>query len=281
MRFGNLVSYDAATFADDLKLHRDLGFDYAEVLAHEFLGPKVASSQWDAAAPDPESLALPIETACCLLTADMRVVGPQRKFTLLQDTMQRVAKRAERYGISRVVFGSGDARRRPDEVLPEVANDQIEEFARMAGEVFAHHGLTLCIEHINSRDSNTITRLTEARELCDRIALPSVGLCVNSYHYGIERESDRTVVTLGDRVKHVQVAEPIGRAEPGVYAASETNADAEKPFDFEAFFCWLHKIGYNERITIEADWTGPVAERGSASLAHLKKTWSASGICES
>src|SRR5688500_15748700 len=131
--------------------------------------------------------------------------------------MQRVAKRAKRLGIERLVFGSGGARKRPAGVDEETARVHLAEFTRMAGEVCAHHGVTLVIEHLNRGETNTLNTLAEARDLCEGVDHPGVQMLVDSYHYGLEKENDQAVLDLDGTLRHVHVAEVVGRVQPGAH----------------------------------------------------------------
>lgn len=256
---------------EDLAAIKDAGFDFLEINVQGVLRGDEPSATWDAAAPDPDKLGLPIEAANSLVPATRPIVGPGRDFGGLQDYMQRVAKRAERLGIQRLVFGSGGARKRPDGVDPVAAGAQIAEFTRMAGEVCAHHGITLVVEHLHRGETNTLNSLAECRTLCEEVDHPRVAMLVDSYHLGLEGEDDAAVLDLGGTLKHVHVAEVVGRLQPGAHGG------ASDAFDFEHFFALLRKLGYDERISVEARWAKPIAEAGRACVAYLRQTWDRAG----
>lgn len=253
---------------------RDAGFDFIEVGVQAVLKGQTPSSEWDATAPDPAKLPLPIEAANGLLPGTLPVVGPARDLVALQDYMQRVAKRAQRLGIRRLVFGSGKARQRPAEVSPEEAMQHIIEFSAMAAQVCAHHDVILVVEHLNSGECNTVNRLDETRAICEAVNHPALQGLVDSYHYGLEKDTEQAVLDLGPMIRHVHVAEVDGRGQPG------HPAHADQAFDFAEFFCLLRKTGYNERISIEARWSGPIAEKGPAVVELLRKAWDTAGKCE-
>lgn len=264
MRLGCCGSIDRA------QAMKRAGFDFLEVNVQGVLKGHEGDAAWDAGAPDPGGVALPIEAANCLVPAALPVVGPGRDVPALTTYMERVAKRAGRLGIQRLVFGSGAARRRPDAVDQSTALDQIAEFCRIAGDACAAHGVVLVIEHLNHSETNTINSLADQVRLVDAVDHPAVAALVDSYHLGIEHESDQAVLDLGDRLRHVHVAEPVGRVEPGAPGNAE-------PFDFEMFFCLLRKIGYHERISFEGDWSGPIEDAGPAAVGFLRAAWERAG----
>ena len=246
------------------------GFDFLEAIALDVLRGEVSTSEWAAAAPDPDKLPLPIEAANCLLPREMPVIGPDRDMAGLQKYIDRVTKRARMLGIRRLVFGSSGARRRPDGVDPETASRHLREFTRMAGEACAGQSIVLVIEHLHSKFCNTLNKLAETKALCDEVALPNVGVLVDNYQFALEKEDDRSLLDLGQRLKHIHLAEPVDRVQPGAHGPF---APGGKSFDFEHFFVLLHRIGYTDPISVEARWNAPIGEAGAACVSMLRQTW--------
>lgn len=272
MRLGCCGTLDAAAAI------KSAGFDFLEVGVQPVLRGDEPSSTWDKTAPDPKKLPLPIEAANGLVPAARPIIGPKRDPAGLQDYMQRVAKRGERVGIKRFVFGSGGARRRPDGVDDATAWTHLVEFTRMAGEVCAHHGITLVIEHLNKNETNTLNALAECQQLCEQVDLPSVRMLVDSYHYGLENETDDAVVALGDTLRHVHIAEVEKRIEPGGHG-TPAGSPGSPSFDFDSFFCTLRKIGYDERVSLECGWSKPIGEIGARTVKFVRDAWKRAGEC--
>lgn len=263
---------------DDTAAIKAAGFDFLEIGVQAVLRGDEPSSSWDKTTPDIEKLPLPIEAANGLVPAARPIIGPKRDLVGLQDYMQRVAKRGERLGIKRFVFGSGGARRRPDDVDEATAWTHLVEFTRMAGEICAHHSITLVIEHLNRNETNTLNSLAECQQLCEQVDLPSVQMLVDSYHYGLENETDDAIVALGGSLRHVHVAEVEKRIEPGGYR-SINGEKKSLSFDFDSFFCTLRKIGYDERISLECSWSRPIGETGAQTVKFVRDTWERAGEC--
>ena len=259
---------------DSAKSMKQAGFDFIEVSVQAVLRGQEPDDAWAADAPNVDQIPLPIEAANGLVPGDLPIVGSNRDVAALTTYMQRVASRAKRLGIQRLVFGSGKARLRPDDVDEQTAFEQIAEFCRLAGDACAANDVTLVIEHLNKGETNTINSLAEELRLMEKVDHPAVAALIDSYHFGIEEESDQAVLDLGDRVEHVHVAEPVGRVEPGA-------ADGDDAYDFDNFFCLLRKIGYEQRISIECRWTGTIDDKGPAAVAFLRDAWQRSGRCES
>lgn len=246
------------------------GFDFLEVNVQQVLRGREDEATWQATAPDPDKLPLPVEAANCLVPGNLPVIGPQRDLGELQRYMMNVARRAARLGIYTLVFGSGGARKRPDEVPPARALDQLVEFLEIAGDACATHRVTLVIEHLHAGETNTINSLAEAIVLAERVNDPAVQVLVDTFHFGVSREDDQSLIDAGDRLRHVHVAEPVGRIEPGGHPAGSADA-----FDFESFFAVLNKIGYDGRISFEGKLTGPLEEVGPRIVAFVRDKWDA------
>ena len=261
MRLGMVSS------VDDAAAMRDAGFDYLDVNIVKTLAGTLDDSQWR----PPTDLALPAEAGAVLLPPELPVVGPQRDVGALTQYMQRVARRAGQLGIKVLVFGSGKARRRPDDVTPDQAMRQIVEFCRLAGDACAEHDITLAVEHLKRPETNTINTLGQLHQVLEKVDHPRVAALVDSYHFGLEPDNHADdLLSLGGRIAHVHLAEPSGRHEPG------QPAQPEQAFDFEDFFSLLRKAGYDGRFSLEVKLTGPIDQVCPPCLATLRQTWDAS-----
>src|SRR5690606_16491199 len=158
------------------------GFDFIEVGVQPVLQGQLADAEWVKTAPDPAKLPLPIEAANGLVPASLPIVGPERNLHALRQYLERVTRRAKQVGITRLVFGSGGARKRPEGVDAATAAEHIAEFADMATDMCGDQGIILVIEHLNAGETNTLNKLHEAKELCDRIGKSALMVLVDSYH---------------------------------------------------------------------------------------------------
>ena len=250
----------------------DAGFDFLEVNIQGVLQGNTPDADWQP--PEIDKLPLPIEAANCLIPGNMPVIGPNRDLAALKTYMQRVGKRAKQVGIEYLVFGSGGARKRPDNVDEVTADDQLVEFLKLAGDACGPHGVKIVIEHLNTGETNTINKLAKARHLCDRAHHKAVGLLVDSYHWGLEQEIDQSILDLGDRLWHVHLAEPIDRIQPGGHGRSD------KAFDFETFFTLLQKINYDERLSLECKFSRSLEADGPATIAFIQQMWADAAVDE-
>lgn len=260
---------------EDVSAMKSAGFDFVEVNVQSVLRGEEPDEVWEASVPDLSGIDLPIEVANCLVPGSMPLVGPARDMAALQAYMGRVTRRAERLGIGLLVFGSGAARHRPDDTPEEQAMDQITDFTRMAAEVCATRDIKLVVEHLCTKECNTINTLAELKTLIDRTDHPHATALLDSYHYGVEQENIQDILDLNGHIQHVHVAEPIGRCQPGVHGQPTDSADA---FDFVEFFRTLYQIGYKERVSIEANWRGELSDAAPVCVAMLRDAWEQAGL---
>ena len=242
------------------------GFEFVEVNIQSVLNGDLDDAAWEASAPDADRLALPITAANCLIPGKYPIVGPERDTPTLSRWMERVAQRAARLGIEILVFGSGGARKRPDAVSPEQADDQIAEFLHIAGDACGEVGVTLVIEHLRRGEVNTLNMLDEVSAMLDRVRHPAIHALVDSYHFALNDDSMEAMSRIAPRVRHVHVAEPMGRQQPGAPAEGE-------PYDFEAFFKPLKRAGYDGGISFEGKWAGSLEEGGPTVVERLRAAW--------
>ncbi len=249
---------------------KDAGFEYLEVNVQGVLRGQDDDATWAAGAPDVDALPLPLEAANCLLPAALPVAGSSIDEAALRQYMQRVARRAKQVGIQRLVFGSGGARKRPQDVTPADAARSIQRFATLAAELCHAQGVTVVIEHLNQKETNTLNALSDCLALQQAVNHPGLAMLVDSYHYGLEHEQTPALLALGKTLHHVHVAEVQDRIEPGGHAAAGM---PEKSFDFVSFFRALKQIGYDERISFEGKWSRPFEQAAPATLAYLRSAW--------
>jgi D-psicose/D-tagatose/L-ribulose 3-epimerase len=257
---------------EQAELFKAAGFDFVELNVQNVLRGDADDATWGAGAPDPEKIALPMEAANCLVPGNHPVVGPGANLSDLKQYMARVAARAGRLGLKRLVFGSGGARRRPEGFDPATARQQIVDFLKIAGDAVGPQGIVLTIEHLNKGETNTINALADALQLARDANHPAVAVLVDSYHFGLENESRGVIPELGGLLRHVHVAEVIKRYEPGGHKTGSGDA-----FDFAAFFQPIRALGYDERVAIECNWSGPMEEKLAAAAKHVRAAWHAEG----
>lgn len=223
-------------------LLRDAGFDYLEINVQRDLMPAQGEAVF---APVRDALLaapLPCRAANCLLPPSLRLTGPG-PLPPANQYLQTAFRRAVQVGIDRIVFGSGGARQIPDGFDRRAAWKQLTAFGRLAGDLAADAGLQVLVEPLCRLECNVLNSLLEAAELVDDIDRPAVGLLLDTYHWGLEKESVADLAALAGRIRHMHVATVPSRRPPG-----------GEPCDFSALFAILRGAGYDGGISIESGW---------------------------
>lgn len=176
-----------------------------------------------------------------LLAPGLRICGGPREEAALDEYFDGLFDRAAALGGALVVFGSGAARRIPDELPREAGEARVEAFARRLARLAARSGLRVVIEPLNRAECNVLTRADEALALAQRIGDPALGVLVDIYHLYHEEEPLADVEALGSALWHVHMAQPVNR---GICAPDDG-------FDYRPFAAALRRIGYDGGVSLE------------------------------
>ena len=239
-----------------------VGFDYAEP----------ALSQLVALSPDALAAArakvaaskIRIETMNWFMPGtEIKLTGPDVDRARIRSYLERALGLAETFGVKVVVFGSPGARSIPEGFPRDKAWEQLKEFLRTCGEVIQSrgYGMVIGIEALRRPETNVINSVAEALKIAREVNHPKIRLIVDFYHLAFENEDPAVILQAADMIVHLQIADPRERTFPV--------SDAGEP-RYAAFVANLRKIGYQGRLSIEAN-SNDVEKDGRASLAFLKK----------
>jgi len=189
------------------------------------------------------------------------VTGPDVDHEVQKGYLVRLMSRAGLCGMKTVVFGSGAARKIPDGFSRDHAWKQIITFSKLAAEAAAPNGITVVAEPLNRGESNVLNCVDESARLVEAVAHPSFKLLVDSYHFWLEEDSLEDLKRLMPLIKHVHVADKVGRVFPGESGVA----------DYLPFFAVIKASGYDGPISIEA--MGEVSVAGKRSLDYVRTQW--------
>ena len=255
MRFGICTRLENAPAA------RDAGWDFVEESVQGLLQGTEPDERWTGRDRAATSV-LPILAANMLVPASLKITGADVDEDKLAAYMRTVCRRAALLGIRTLVFGSGGARQVPDGFDRGRAAEQLTAFAGMAAESAAAHGVTIVVEPLHRGECNVINSVAEAMEYVSAVNRPSLQCLVDSYHFWLEDEPLENVRRAMPAIRHVHVADKVGRTPPGVSGQS----------DYRPFFRVLKDGGYDGLVSVEAK-SFDVAESGPRVLEFLRKQW--------
>ena len=253
MRFGVCTSIDQAA------RRAAIGFDYVEVHA----GSLAAMDESGFSAFCRENAAAPIhaEAANCLFPGEMRLVGPDVAWELLEAYIDKALHRLSLAGITGVCFGSGGCRKYPEGFSPEEAWQQMVRVGRILGQTGGKYGVTVSLEPLCPKETNMVNTMAEGRRLVEEVDHPNFRLLCDLYHVVQNGDRPEDAAVAGAHLAHIHMAKPDDRRTmyPG------------DGWDYGAFFRALRSVGYDGRISFEgtcSDYDGELP----AVLAVMKQS---------
>jgi sugar phosphate isomerase/epimerase len=167
--------------------------------------------------------------------------------------------RVHQIGGEVVVFGSGAARAIPDGFALREARRQTIRFLHRVADAAERHGVTVVIEPLNRKESNTILSVAEGVNLAAEVNRPSIKVLADFYHMDEEFEPLTHLTQYSDWLKHIHVADS-GRGAPG-----------SGQYPYTEFAERLHRAGYDGMVSIECRWRDFATEARPA-LEFLRQT---------
>ena len=219
----------------------DAGFDFLEWTVGALLRPREDEAAFVTARAALTGVALPCPVVNCFIPGNMKITGPAVDLDALCAYAQTAFARAQRAGVSMIVFGSGGARQVPPETPLGRATDQIVEFCRRIAPLAQTHGVTVVVEPLNRAECNILTSVDEAAAVVRAVAHPHIRLLVDAYHWGKDSDSLAGIVQNGDLLAHVHIATIAKRLCPG-----------EEACDFGPFFAALTQARYSGAVSVES-----------------------------
>ena len=197
-----------------------------------------------------------------MFPGEIRLVGPEIDYSLIDEYIDKTAARFAYLGGDTVVFGSGKARRCPDDYSTEKAK---EDLIRLCSDHIApymrKYSLTCAIEPLRSCECNVITTAKRGYEICKAANVPEVKLLVDLYHFDSEKEERNSILDYSDCLTHIHIASATNNR---LYPLPDDGTD------YKEFFDILRKSGYSKkRISFEGRYNDFEKEI-SASLEFLK-----------
>jgi sugar phosphate isomerase/epimerase len=256
MKFGICTSVEQAAVS------KAAGADFVEENVQSFFQGQVADQQWTGRARM-NGAALTVPAANSLVPGSLKITGPEARRDALGGYMSTVVRRAAATGTRMLVFGSGGARNVPEGLDRNRARDQIIDFLKTCAAVGADHGVTFVVEPLNRKECNIINSVAEAMEYVRAVNHPNVQCLVDSYHLWLEDEPVENVRVAMPWIKHVHVADKVGRVPPGESGQA----------DYRPLFAVLKSGGYQGLVSIEASKFNDIAGVGPRVIEFLRRQW--------
>jgi sugar phosphate isomerase/epimerase len=219
----------------------EAGFDFLEWTVGALLRPREDEDAFAAALASVKQAPLPCPIVNCFIPGNLKITGPAADLAALRAYATTAFRRAERAGVSVIVFGSGGARQVPPETPMARATDQVVEFCRMLGPLADAHGVTVAVEPLNRTECNILTTVAEAAAVVRAVGHPRVRLLVDAYHWGKDGDSLAGIGQNGDLLVHAHIATIAKRLCPG-----------DEACDFGPFFAAMKQARYTGTLSVES-----------------------------
>ena len=255
------VEFGVCASVSKAALLKQAGFGYVEEGVSGFLMPKATDEEFKKKHGEAGMPPLPVRACNGFIPSDMKVVGPSVDLDSVAKYIGKVFARAEEAGVTRIVFGSGGARRIPEGFPREKAIEQIVELGKRIAPLAEPRGVTVAVEPLNRKECNFINRVDECLAVVDAVGRPNFMQHADVFHMMREDEGPESLIKAGARLVHCHVATKQNRKAPGL---EET--------DFRPYFKALKQIGYKGGISIEGGWKDFAADLPRA-FRELKNQW--------
>ncbi len=235
----------ASTDFTRIQFVKEAGFDYLELSL--FAVSKLTDEEFEQKVKEVEALGLKVEAFNGFFGPTVTIMGENADLEGAREYTRKALKRAKRLGGQIAVLGSGSLRSIPEGFDRQKGLDQLDDVIRMLGDEAEKVGMTVVLEHLNYKETNTLNTLKEVIETVKRVNHPNVRALVDFYHLFMVEESLDSVVNSEGLISHAHLA--------------RANADRKIPDlnDIEPIREWrksLDACGYNARISIEASPRG-------------------------
>ena len=234
------TSHQLRSFLDGYRLMREIGYDYMECAVGHLVS--LTDEEMEQAAACHRDGLLTVEACNSFIPGTLPLVGPQADWNAIESYLRNALSRMAQVGVKTVVFGSGAARKIPEGITLEEAMVDLDRFMTLAESIARPLDITVVIEPLNKGETNVIHTVAAGGEIARRLNLPNLKLLGDSYHMYLEGEDPNVLYENRDILKHIHVAEPVGRVNPkdGLYLRQCGEA--------------LKKAGYEGRVSIECNY---------------------------
>ncbi len=246
-----------ATNRDKAALLAECGYDYLETSLHalaELTEEEFARQTAQIAA---SGLQVPVVNG--FFGAGFAFGGPGYDREQNRAYLRLVCERMQRLGVTTAVLGSGAARRLDEAYGLERGRAQFEQLVGDALTALEPAGIRLGLEVLCAKETNYLTRVSEALELVRLVDHPLLGIVWDLYH--TEQMGEKPQLSAdADKLFHVHISNPVTRVMP----------TGDDRIDYAGFARLLDGLGYAGRVSIECT-TPPEAAALRGCLKRLRE----------
>ncbi len=255
---GILMRFGICTTPENIDIVEQAGFDYVELTLNAVAA--LPDDEFQSLLRKVDSSRIKVEACNGFFPWNMRVVGPNANLDAIRSYIRVALSRVAQLGGKAMVVGNGGSRRMPEGYARETVAAQFSEVLSIIGGEAAKYGIVGAVEPLNVRETDFINSIAEGAAIVRAVNHPNIKLLADFYHMRMDGEPMAALLEAQGLLRHVHVANSNDRVFP---------VDAGEDL-YAAFFDVLRRIGYDERVSIEAGVKN-LAKEAPLALAVLKK----------
>lgn len=237
MRFGACVGMEF----DRIKYVKEYGFDYVESCFHALTD--ATQEEYQALCDEIKKYDISCEVVNCFLPGRLPLCGDNVDYDALKEYIEKGFSRGKPIGLKKVVFGSGGARKIPDNYSFEKSVNQLLYFLKeVLAPICEKYQVTVVIEPLQLCDSNIINTVKEGATLAALANCKYIKGLSDLFHMEVMHDKVDNIKLLKGSIKHAHIAEPKKR----VYPLSKDE------YDYKAYLDVLEEAGC-DTCSIEAN----------------------------
>jgi sugar phosphate isomerase/epimerase len=237
---------------------RKIGYDYIELsLSHLTM---LKQGNLDQVLENLTKAGISCESCNNFFPSTLKLTGPDFHLKNIAKYAKKALNTAAFIGAKIVVFGSGAAKMFPDGYPKEVAYKQLINICQVIDPIAKDLGILIVLEPLRKAECNLINTVEEALRLMEDAKTKNIHILADYYHMRMEEENLDILLKAGENLRHVHFAKVYNRSFP---------LNIEEDNHYEDFFLNLKKIGYNQRISIEA-YTSDFYSEAKQSISFMK-----------
>ena len=259
MNFG--IAGISPQYKSRVKIASEVGYKFVEIgLAGIYLCDEPEIKEFGGFLNE---LNMPCLSTNGMFPGDIKLIGPEADRSKIEDYLYSAFDKIIPLQAKICVFGSGNARRIPENYSADQAYD---EFAALISDTIApiieKYGKVLAIEPLNYSECNIVNTVAESMRVVKAVNKPSVKTLIDFYHVRYNGENIEDFTEYKGYIEHVHIA------------SYNNNRRYPRPYDGEdygKFFDILRKAEYqNQNISIEASLAdeGDICFKNSAMSAY-------------
>jgi sugar phosphate isomerase/epimerase len=216
------------------------GFDYMESTVVS-LKPEESDSAFQDTLNRFLESPVPVEAFNILLPGDLKIVGESIDLDRVKRYLEKALERVKKIGGETIVFGSGGSRRLPDGFPREKGEEQIVHFLHILADYADPLGVTIVIEPLYKKASNTMNVIPEAVEMAKKVNRKSIRVLADFFHMVEENDPLENIVKYKDYIRHIHTSDNYTPPGKGKYP-------------YPSFVDCIKRANYDGRISIECIW---------------------------